>query len=60
MDGLIWSTPNLARLDGYPDVKVVYRTLVLKVVGIFSVTFVKCMFKAFSDLFFWEIQVIYE
>ncbi|CAE7610697.1 dhaK [Symbiodinium sp. CCMP2592] len=26
IDGLIWSTPNLGRLDGYPDVKVVYRT----------------------------------
>ena len=26
IDGLIWSTPNLARLDGYPDIKVVYRT----------------------------------
>jgi len=26
IDGLIWSTPNLARLDAYPDVKVVYRT----------------------------------
>ena len=26
MDGLIWSTENLARLDGYPDIKVVYRT----------------------------------
>lgn len=26
VDGLIWSTENLARLDGYPDIKVVYRT----------------------------------
>ena len=26
MDGLIWSSENLARLDGYPDIKVVYRT----------------------------------
>eukprot|EP00933_Yihiella_yeosuensis_P005634 TRINITY_DN110182_c0_g1_i1.p1 TRINITY_DN110182_c0_g1~~TRINITY_DN110182_c0_g1_i1.p1 ORF type:complete len:642 (+),score=207.63 TRINITY_DN110182_c0_g1_i1:72-1997(+) len=26
LDGLIWSTPNLARLDAYPDVKVVVRT----------------------------------
>ncbi|CAK9044487.1 Dihydroxyacetone kinase (DHA kinase) (Glycerone kinase) [Durusdinium trenchii] len=26
VDGLIWATPNLARLDGYPDIKVVYRT----------------------------------
>ncbi|CAE8687043.1 unnamed protein product, partial [Polarella glacialis] len=26
IDGLIWSTPNLGRLDGYPDVKVVFRT----------------------------------
>jgi len=26
LDGLIWSTPNLGRLDTYPDVKVVYRT----------------------------------
>lgn len=26
IDGLIWSTPNLARLDAYPDIKVVFRT----------------------------------
>jgi dihydroxyacetone kinase len=26
LDGLIWSTPNLGRLDTYPDVKVVFRT----------------------------------
>ena len=26
IDGLIWCTPNLGRLDGYPDIKVVYRT----------------------------------
>lgn len=26
VDGLIASTPNLARLDGYPDIKVVLRT----------------------------------
>lgn len=26
VDGLIWSSENLARLDGYPDIKVVYRT----------------------------------
>jgi len=26
MDGLIWSTPNVARLDSYPDIKVVFRT----------------------------------
>mmetsp|Transcript_92948 Transcript_92948/g.240096 ORF Transcript_92948/g.240096 Transcript_92948/m.240096 type:complete len:634 (-) Transcript_92948:176-2077(-) len=26
VDGLVWSTPNLGRLDAYPDVKVVFRT----------------------------------
>jgi dihydroxyacetone kinase len=26
MDGLIWSTPNLARLDTFPSIKVVFRT----------------------------------
>lgn len=26
VDGLVWSTPNLARMDGYPDLKIVYRT----------------------------------
>eukprot|EP00421_Protoceratium_reticulatum_P059489 CAMPEP_0168494306 /NCGR_PEP_ID=MMETSP0228-20121227/71163_1 /TAXON_ID=133427 /ORGANISM="Protoceratium reticulatum, Strain CCCM 535 (=CCMP 1889)" /LENGTH=146 /DNA_ID=CAMNT_0008511109 /DNA_START=41 /DNA_END=478 /DNA_ORIENTATION=- len=25
IDGLIWSTPKLARLDTYPDIKVVFR-----------------------------------
>lgn len=26
MDGLIWSTPNLGRLDAFPSIKVVFRT----------------------------------
>jgi len=26
LDGLLWSTPNLGRLDTYPDIKVVFRT----------------------------------
>lgn len=26
VDGLIWTTPNLGRLDTYPDIKVVFRT----------------------------------
>eukprot|EP00929_Paragymnodinium_shiwhaense_P085958 TRINITY_DN4641_c1_g1_i1.p1 TRINITY_DN4641_c1_g1~~TRINITY_DN4641_c1_g1_i1.p1 ORF type:complete len:634 (-),score=224.89 TRINITY_DN4641_c1_g1_i1:94-1995(-) len=26
LDGLVWTTPNLARLDTYPDIKVVFRT----------------------------------
>merc|ERR1740121_1126247 len=26
VDGLIWATPSLGRLDAFPDVKVVYRT----------------------------------
>lgn len=26
MDGLVWATPNLARLDTFPDIKVAFRT----------------------------------